>query len=115
LGTNRGVAVLADKVFMVTDNAHLIALNRTTGHLMWEVVLPDEPQHYGSTVAPSSSRIWSLQACPAVTGVFADSSLPTGLRPANVRGGSGQFQEKENRGMKPGGAKNTRLAAAQHG
>jgi PQQ-dependent dehydrogenase (methanol/ethanol family) len=52
LGTNRGVAVLADKVFMVTDNAHLIALNRTTGHVMWEVVMPDEPQHYGSTVAP---------------------------------------------------------------
>lgn len=52
LGTNRGVAVLADKIFMVTDNAHLIALNRTTGHLMWEVVMPDEPQHYGSTVAP---------------------------------------------------------------
>jgi PQQ-dependent dehydrogenase (methanol/ethanol family) len=52
LGTNRGVAVLDDKVFMVTDNAHLIALNRTTGHVMWEVVMPDEPQHYGSTVAP---------------------------------------------------------------
>ena len=28
LGTNRGVAILGDKVFMVTDNAHLIALNR---------------------------------------------------------------------------------------
>ena len=52
LGTNRGVAVLDDKVFMATDNAHLIALNRTTGHIMWEVVMPDEPQHYGSTVAP---------------------------------------------------------------
>lgn len=52
LGTNRGVAVLGDKVFMVTDNAHLIALNRITGRVMWEVVMPDEPQHYGSTVAP---------------------------------------------------------------
>ncbi len=52
LGTNRGVAVLGDKVFMVTDNAHLIALNRTTGHVMWEVVMPEESQHYGSTVAP---------------------------------------------------------------
>ena len=52
LGTNRGVAIFGDKVFMVTDNAHLIALNRTTGALVWEVVMPDEPQHYGSTVAP---------------------------------------------------------------
>ncbi len=52
LGTNRGVAVLGDKVFMVTDNAHLIALNRITGRLVWEVVMPDEPQRYGGTVAP---------------------------------------------------------------
>ena len=52
LGTNRGVAMLGDKVFMVTDNAHLIALNRVTGRLVWEVVMPDEPQNYGGTVAP---------------------------------------------------------------
>jgi PQQ-dependent dehydrogenase (methanol/ethanol family) len=52
LGTNRGVALLGDKVFMVTDNAHLIALNRITGSLVWDIVMPDEPQHYGSTVAP---------------------------------------------------------------
>lgn len=52
LGTNRGVAILGDKVFMTTDNAHLIALNRVTGALVWDVYMPDEPQHYGSTVAP---------------------------------------------------------------
>jgi PQQ-dependent dehydrogenase (methanol/ethanol family) len=52
LGTHRGVALLNDKVFLVTDNAHLIALNRITGSLVWEVVMPEEPQHYGSTVAP---------------------------------------------------------------
>jgi PQQ-dependent dehydrogenase (methanol/ethanol family) len=52
LGTNRGVAILGDKVFMATDNAHLIALHRVTGRLLWEVVMPDEAQHYGSTVAP---------------------------------------------------------------
>ena len=52
LGTNRGVAVLGDELFMTTADAHLIALNRTTGHLVWDVVMPDEPMHYGSTVAP---------------------------------------------------------------
>ena len=52
LGTNRGLAILDDKVFMVTDNAHLIALHRVTGALVWEVVMPDEAQHYGGTVAP---------------------------------------------------------------
>ncbi|MDQ6700390.1 MAG: PQQ-binding-like beta-propeller repeat protein, partial [Acidobacteriota bacterium] len=52
LGTNRGVAILGDKVYFVTDNAHLLALNRTTGSLVWDVYMPEEPQHYGSTVAP---------------------------------------------------------------
>lgn len=52
LGSHRGVAILRDKVFMVTDNAHLLALNRITGSLVWDVVMPEEPQHYGSTVAP---------------------------------------------------------------
>lgn len=52
LGTNRGVALLGDKVFMVTDDAHLLALNRVTGRLVWEVIMPNEPQKYGGTVAP---------------------------------------------------------------
>ena len=30
-GANRGVAVAGDRVFMVTDHAHLIALDRVTG------------------------------------------------------------------------------------
>jgi PQQ-dependent dehydrogenase (methanol/ethanol family) len=52
LGRNRGVAILGDKVFMVTNDAHLLALNRTTGQVVWEAVMPDEAQHYGSTIAP---------------------------------------------------------------
>ena len=52
LGTNRGVAILGGNVFMVTDNAHLIAINRTTGRLVWEAVMWDEPQKYGGTVSP---------------------------------------------------------------
>ena len=53
LGTNRGVAILGDKVFKVTQNAHLIALNRTTGKPVWEVVMPQkELVNTGSTVAP---------------------------------------------------------------
>jgi PQQ-dependent dehydrogenase (methanol/ethanol family) len=52
LGTNRGVAIRDDKVFFITDNAHLLALDRATGHLAWEAVMPDEPQSYGGTLAP---------------------------------------------------------------
>ena len=51
-GINRGVAVLGDRVFMVTDHAHLIALHRLTGHLLWDVEMADYRQHYGSTSAP---------------------------------------------------------------
>src|SRR5438477_10584089 len=51
-GINRGVAVLADRVFMVTDNAHLISLHRLTGQLLWDVEMADSRQNYGATGAP---------------------------------------------------------------
>ena len=53
-GTNRGVAVLGDRVFLVTDNAHLLALHRVTGQLLWETPLAAgiENANYGSTSAP---------------------------------------------------------------
>lgn len=51
-GINRGVAVLGDRVFVVTDNAHLLALHRLTGSLLWDVEMADSGQHYGSTSAP---------------------------------------------------------------
>jgi PQQ-dependent dehydrogenase (methanol/ethanol family) len=54
LGTNRGVAILRDKVFFVTDNGHLLALDRATGKLLWEtpIAADSEGQHYGGTIAP---------------------------------------------------------------
>jgi PQQ-dependent dehydrogenase (methanol/ethanol family) len=54
LGTNRGVALHGGKIFFVTDNAHLIALDRADGRLLWETQMPPETTgyHYGGTVAP---------------------------------------------------------------
>jgi len=52
LGTNRGVAIRDDKVYFVTDNAHLLAISRATGELLWEKTMPEEPMHYGGTTAP---------------------------------------------------------------
>ena len=49
---NRGVAVAGDRVFMATDNAHVIALNRWTGALLWESPLADWRQNYSATSAP---------------------------------------------------------------
>lgn len=51
-GINRGVAVLGDRVFLSTDNAHLIALHRVTGALLWDVETADYRQNYGLTGAP---------------------------------------------------------------
>jgi len=53
-GTNRGVAVLGDRVFLVTDNARLLALHRVTGQLLWETDLRAglEGNNYGNTAAP---------------------------------------------------------------
>src|SRR4029077_21133832 len=51
-GINRGVALLGDRVFMVTDNARLIALHRFTGQLVWDVEMGDARQNYGATSAP---------------------------------------------------------------
>ena len=37
---------------MVTDHAHLIALNRITGALLWETEMADWHQNYNATGAP---------------------------------------------------------------
>jgi PQQ-dependent dehydrogenase (methanol/ethanol family) len=49
-GANRGAAVLGDRVFFITDNAHLICLQRLTGALLWEVSLG--VPRYGGTSTP---------------------------------------------------------------
>ena len=51
-GVNRGAAVAGDKVFIITDNAHLLALNRFTGALAWETEIGDWHKNYYSTSAP---------------------------------------------------------------
>jgi alcohol dehydrogenase (cytochrome c) len=52
IGFNRGAASAGDRIFMLTDNAHLIALNRATGALMWETEMADWRQNYNGTSAP---------------------------------------------------------------
>ncbi len=51
-GAQRGVAVLGDRVFFITDNAHLICLHRLTGALLWDVAMPEDSGKYGGTSAP---------------------------------------------------------------
>ena len=51
-GANRGVGVAGDRVFMVTDHAHVIALNRHTGALLWDTEMADWRLNYNATGAP---------------------------------------------------------------
>jgi alcohol dehydrogenase (cytochrome c) len=49
---NRGVAVWGNKVFMETDNAHLLCLDARSGHLLWDIAYTDGNPNYGATSAP---------------------------------------------------------------
>jgi alcohol dehydrogenase (cytochrome c) len=49
---NRGVAVAQGKVFMVTGNAHVIALDATTGKKVWDKTYGDVRAGESATVAP---------------------------------------------------------------
>jgi alcohol dehydrogenase (cytochrome c) len=51
-GINRGVAIAGDRLFFATDHAHLLALNRHTGQVLWETEIADYRANYGSTSAP---------------------------------------------------------------
>ncbi len=49
---NRGVAVLGDRVFVGTVDAHLVALNAKNGAVLWDVEVADYKAAYSVTVAP---------------------------------------------------------------
>jgi alcohol dehydrogenase (cytochrome c) len=49
---NRGVALWHDRVFMETDNAHLLCLDARSGHLLWDIAYTDGNKNYGATSAP---------------------------------------------------------------
>src|SRR5687767_6395058 len=49
---NRGMAVLGDRLFMTTIDAHLLALDMATGAVMYDVTLEDYKKGYSATVAP---------------------------------------------------------------
>jgi alcohol dehydrogenase (cytochrome c) len=49
---NRGVGVLGSRIYMETDNAHLLCLDARSGHLIWDVAYTDGNRNYGATSAP---------------------------------------------------------------
>lgn len=49
---NRGFGILGDRLFMVTLDAHLLAMDSRTGEIVWDVVLEDYRVGYSATLAP---------------------------------------------------------------
>jgi len=49
---SRGVAVWHDRVFMETDNAHLLCLDARSGNQIWDIAYADWNKNYGATSAP---------------------------------------------------------------
>jgi len=49
---NRGVAILGTRIYMETDNAHLLCLDARSGHLIWEVPYATGNRNFGATSAP---------------------------------------------------------------
>lgn len=49
---NRGVAILGTRVYMETDNAHLLCIDARSGSLIWDVAYATGNKNYGGTSAP---------------------------------------------------------------
>ncbi len=94
---NRGLAILGDKVFVATLDAHVIALDRKTGNVIWDVHAAAHSKGYSFTLAS------------------ADSSMLTMRRRANANGGSTQFPVRESPATKPGKETRGKLAVRPRG
>jgi alcohol dehydrogenase (cytochrome c) len=49
---NRGVAISGTRLYMETDNAHLLCLDARSGNLIWDIAYADWNKNYGATGAP---------------------------------------------------------------
>ena len=49
---NRGIAILGTRIYMETDNAHLLCLDARSGSLIWDVAYAPGNRNYGATSAP---------------------------------------------------------------
>ena len=52
IGVNRGATVLGDRVFMITDHAHVMGFNRFTGQRLWEAEMGSYLESYSATSPP---------------------------------------------------------------
>ena len=103
-GANRGVALGGNRVFMITDNAHLLALYRLTGRKLWDVTMADTRDGYSASAAPMV--IGDL----VLSGIAGGDEGARGFLDAyraskrgSGRGGSGRFRCRVRRDGRHGG------------
>src|SRR2546427_5091904 len=94
---NRGFAILGDRLFMVTPDANVVALEAKTGKLIWQT----EMAAYNRASTPlrsrrSPSRTRSSSGFRAPNTASVDSSTLMTPRQANAPGASGAFRPREN-------------------
>ena len=53
---NRGFAMLGDRLYMVTLDAHLLAFDSATGRIVWDATLADYSIGYAATIAPIAAN-----------------------------------------------------------
>ena len=51
-GANRGATISGDRVFAITDRAHILAFNRFTGEKLWDVEMGSVKDSYSATATP---------------------------------------------------------------
>lgn len=52
IGTNRGATIAGERVFMVTDHAHVLGFNRFTGQKLWDAEMGSHLESYSATSPP---------------------------------------------------------------
>jgi len=73
----RGVGLWRNRLYMETDNAHLLCLDARSGNLIWDVAYADWNKNYGATSAPLIVKDKVLVGPRAAMTACADSSPPT--------------------------------------
>ena len=113
---NRGLAILGDKVFMGTLDAHVIALDAKTGNVVWDVVAADYRTGHSFTVAPLAVKDLDRDRRfrRRIRGARVSSML-TMPTPAQRNGASTRCRDRASRDTTPGKAIRGKSAARQRG
>ena len=117
LQPNRGMAILGDRVFMVTTDAHLIALEARTGKLVWQAEMaPYTKGQYFATLAPLAVKDKIIVGISGgELGIRGFIDAYDAARPASARGASGRFRPRISPAATPGSPIRGSAAAAPPG